>query len=422
MWHARDTAPTVKSSVPAAQQQLSVHAGNVCCARACHARGGFLGGVGGCLWRVHLPRLAIPVIAPKRSASTSPELSATSGESGSDSSSDGERLPAQQTTRSDRTSRPLNRHVPSPGKLFSDTNEEAAARRASGEAAAAKRQRAAEWALSFPTGAAAVAAVTVASLWLLTILAISTLTAVDNFINAAGGTLPANVWPTGPAGVTFSDAECAELHRLLSLFYNAPGWPTAVGQLVGQPPDSELHAAWAAINELLRSKLLAAGILALFYLACWRVVFRLGDHSPDHQDVEADLDLYGAGGRRCLLSCNAHGAAGQQRSRPQRPQALLYVRDAGQRTVVLLAPQGRSQPRPAAPPPCLPCLQVVPGQRPLGPGAAPSQPLRSGLRLPGRRMRAKWLLRCFEMHCSRSGVSMRWVLRQRGCWVLAPRA
>jgi hypothetical protein len=61
----------------------------------------------------------------------------------------------------------------------------------------------------------------------------------------------------------------------------APGWPYRVGPdgfvrvewhqfrgwLVGQPPDSELHAAWAAINELLRSKLLAAGILALFYLA-----------------------------------------------------------------------------------------------------------------------------------------------------------
>jgi hypothetical protein len=63
---------------------------------------------------------------------------------------------------------------------------------------------------------------------LLTISAIAALTAVNtttsqlhnNFINAAGGTLPANVWPTGPTGVGFSDAECAELHRLLSLFYN----------------------------------------------------------------------------------------------------------------------------------------------------------------------------------------------------------
>jgi hypothetical protein len=116
------------------------------------------------------------------------------------------------------------RHVPSPGKLFSDANEEAAARRAStsGAAAAAKRQREAQRAFKLPTG---------------------------------------------PAGVTFSDAECAELHRLLGLFYNAPGWPYRVsrdgfvrvqwhqfrGWLVGQPPDSELRDAWEAINELLRS-------------------------------------------------------------------------------------------------------------------------------------------------------------------------
>jgi hypothetical protein len=171
-------------------------------------------------------------------------------------------------------------------------------------------------------------------------LAITTLTAVDNFINAAGGTLPANVWPTGPAGVRFSDAECAELHRLLGLFYNAPGWPYRVrrdgfvrvewhlfrGWLVGHPPDSELHAAWAAINELLYGKLLAAGILGLFYVACWRVVFNQGNTDPDHQDVEADFDLYGAGGRRCFLSCNAKG-----QRRPfhfKRRGKLLYETDS----------------------------------------------------------------------------------------------
>jgi hypothetical protein len=82
----------------------------------------------GGLWRVHLPRLPIPVMAPKRSASTSPEPSTLSSDARSDSSSDGERLPAQQTTRSGRTSRPPNRHVPSPGKLHSDTNEAYAAR------------------------------------------------------------------------------------------------------------------------------------------------------------------------------------------------------------------------------------------------------------------------------------------------------
>jgi hypothetical protein len=152
--------------------------------------------------------------------------------------------------------------------------------------------------------------------------------------------LPANVWPTGPAGVGFSDAECAELHRLLSLFYNHPQWQYKCGPdgfvrvewhqfrswLVGQPPDSELHAAWEAINELLRGKLLAAGILGLFYLACWRVVFRLGDHNPDHQDVEAEYDLYAAGGCRCLLSCNAQG---QRRPfRFKRQGQLLYETDS----------------------------------------------------------------------------------------------
>jgi hypothetical protein len=44
-------------------------------------------------------------MAPKRSASTSPEPSTAPSDVGSVSSSDGERLPAQQTTRSGRTSR-----------------------------------------------------------------------------------------------------------------------------------------------------------------------------------------------------------------------------------------------------------------------------------------------------------------------------
>ncbi len=200
-------------------------------------------------------------------------------------------------------------------------------------AAAAKRRREDGQAITFPAGPAAIAAGTVVSLWLCAILAVSSVAAV---INAAGGTLEANVWPNGPTGVAFSDAECAELHRLLSLFYDAPGWPYRVARdsdgfvrvewhqfrswLVGQPLGSELHEAWAAINELLRSKLLAAGILGLFYLACWRVVFRLGDHNPDHQDAEADSDLYGAGGRRCLLSCNAKDQRGgaEAEARPVR--------------------------------------------------------------------------------------------------------
>ncbi len=103
-------------------------------------------------------------------------------------------------------------------------------------------------------------------------------------------------------------------------------WRQFRSWLVGQPPDSELHAAWAAINELLRSKLLAAGVLGLFYLACWRVVFNLGNTDPDHQDVEADYALYEAGGRRCLLSCNAQG---QRRPfRFKRRGKLLYETDS----------------------------------------------------------------------------------------------
>ncbi len=43
------------------------------------------------------------------------------------------------------------------------------------------------------------------------------------------GVLHAYVWPHGPTGVAFPDAECFELHRLLSLFCNAPGWPNEVG-------------------------------------------------------------------------------------------------------------------------------------------------------------------------------------------------
>jgi hypothetical protein len=74
-------------------------------------------GQGG-LWRVYLPRLPIPVMAPKRSASASPEPSIAPSDASSDSCSDGEQLPAQQTTRSGRVSRPPNRHVPSPGKLL----------------------------------------------------------------------------------------------------------------------------------------------------------------------------------------------------------------------------------------------------------------------------------------------------------------
>ncbi len=60
-------------------------------------------------------------------------------------------------------------------------------------------------------------------------------------------------------------------------------WHQFRSWLVGQPLDSKLHKAWAAINELLRSKLLVAGIFGLFYLACWRVVFNLGNTDPDRQ-------------------------------------------------------------------------------------------------------------------------------------------
>ncbi len=130
--------------------------------------------------------------------------------------SDGERLPAQQTTRSGPVSRPPNRHVPSPGKLFSDNERDKAARRASGEAAAAKRQWAAERAQIFPTGAAAVAAGTVVSLWLLVIGALT----VANFINAAGG----------PSDLRHS--YMCETRDTRQWYY----WPPKRGPNPGQPP------------------------------------------------------------------------------------------------------------------------------------------------------------------------------------------
>ncbi len=99
------------------------------------------GRVRGGLGRVYLPRLPIPAMSPKRSASASPKPSTSSRDARSDSSSDGEQLPAQQTTRSGRTSRPPNRHVPSPGKLFSDRTEEMAARRATEPAAAGWKKK-----------------------------------------------------------------------------------------------------------------------------------------------------------------------------------------------------------------------------------------------------------------------------------------
>jgi hypothetical protein len=57
-------------------------------------------------------------------------------------------------------------------------------------------------------------------------------------------------------------------------------------------------------------KLLAASIVDAYFVACWRVVFWLDDYDPDHQDLEAEYDLYAAGAPRSLLSCND---SGQQR-------------------------------------------------------------------------------------------------------------
>jgi hypothetical protein len=137
--------------------------------------------------------------------------------------------------------------------------------------------------------------------------------------------LDAYVWPTGPGGVIFSAAECAALYQhLAAFFYHEDsghkvdpakglvrvGWEQLRSWLGGRPLDRPLRDAWAAINELLRGKLLAAGILADCFVACWRVILGLDDHNTDHQDVEAEYDLYAAGSRRCLLSCND---TGQQR-------------------------------------------------------------------------------------------------------------
>ncbi len=84
--------------------------------------------------------------------------------------------------------------------------------------------------------------------------------------------------------VSFSGAECAELYGHLCVFYNRTDWDYKVDPAEGfvrveweqfhswlcrtvQPLDSPLRDAWAAINELLRGKLQAAGILADYLLA-----------------------------------------------------------------------------------------------------------------------------------------------------------
>jgi hypothetical protein len=79
----------------------------------------------------------------------------------------------------------------------------------------------------------------------------------------------AYVWPNGPPGVSFSDAECAQLYGQLRAFYDHPDWDYKVDPAnnkgfvrveweqfrswicrIAQPADSPLQAAWAAINEL----------------------------------------------------------------------------------------------------------------------------------------------------------------------------
>ncbi len=188
-------------------------------------------------------------------------------------------------------------------------------------AQAARDAREARRAAPFPTSPAAVADGKVLNL--LTLAAKQQ----QQRLQAKFHKLNAYVWPNGPTGVSFSDAECAALYGRLRAFSDDADWDYKVDPAKGfvrveweqfrswlcrtvQPLDSRLRAAWAAINELLRSKLQAAGILADYYVACWRVVFNLGNTDPDHQDVEAEYDLYAAGSRRCLLSCND---SGQQR-------------------------------------------------------------------------------------------------------------
>jgi hypothetical protein len=121
--------------------------------------------------------------------------------------------------------------------------------------AAAAEDREAQRALIFPTDPTAWATGAVTSLWLAAIFAAA---GAVQAVAAGVRVLHAYVWPTGPTGVAFSDDECAELHRLLSLFYNYTDWPYKVGPdgfvrvewkqfrswLAGQAADSELYTAW----------------------------------------------------------------------------------------------------------------------------------------------------------------------------------
>jgi hypothetical protein len=65
----------------------------------------------------------------------------------------------------------------------------------------------------------------------------------------------------------------------------------------------------------------AKGFVRVEWEQLRRVVFWLDDYDPDHQDVEADYDLYAAGAARSLLSCNDSGQ--------RRPFILSLGREAG---------------------------------------------------------------------------------------------
>jgi hypothetical protein len=141
---------------------------------------------------------------------------------------------------------------------------------------------------------------------------------------------PAYVWPDGPDVVRFTALDAAELHRLLSanhaglssyytpqhahpLWAGRDGflrliWLQLGGRLVDMGPHgAELCAQWVKAAQLLRARL--QPLRHLYYVDNFRVVFRLGDHSPHHQDKIAYGDTYQAGAIHCLLSCCRHATA-----------------------------------------------------------------------------------------------------------------
>jgi hypothetical protein len=88
-------------------------------------------------------------------------------------------------------------------------------------------------------------------------------------------------------------------------------WKQFRSWLVVWSAESPLRAAWAAINGLLRGTLLAAGILADYFVACWRVVFSLGNSDQQRPHKLDGEELYKTCSNLQQLAARARAACGR---------------------------------------------------------------------------------------------------------------